>query len=243
MIRTALVVLFWTITIPLGALVAFPWTLLSGNPEFLYRVGIALSWAGVRLGGVRVRVVGRERIDPAKTYIFMSNHASNLDPPVLMPAISRRTSVLVKKEVFRIPILGYAMRRVSLIPVDRHNREAAMASLRQAGAVLRSGIHLMVFPEGTRSLDGQLLPFKKGPFHIAMESGVPIVPVTLLGTRELMPKGRLALLPGEATVVFHHPVDPAQFSGRDDLIRTVRQSIEASLPAATAVATSVSPGS
>lgn len=231
MIRSVLVLLFWVISIPLAALVAFPWTLLTGDAEFLYRVGIVLSRAGIRLGGVRVRVVGRERIDPASTYIFMSNHASNLDPPVLMPVIPRRTSVLVKKELFRIPILGYAMRKVSLVPVDRDNREAAIASLRQAGEVLRAGINLTVFPEGTRSLDERLLPFKKGPFHIAMESGVPIVPVTIVGTREMMPKGRLALRPGEVTVVFHDPIAPRQFARREELISAVRKSVERDLAA------------
>ncbi len=230
MIRSLLVLLFWAITIPLGALVAFPWTLLTGRPGFLYNVGIALLRGGMRVAGMRVRVVGREKLDPAQTYIFMANHVSNLDPPLLMPVIPGRTSVLVKKELFRVPILGRAMLMVSLLPVDRSDRESALASLRAAGDVLRSGIHLTTFPEGTRSLDGRLRPLKKGPFYVATETGVPIVPVTMLGTYEAMPKGRLAIRPGEVTVVFHEPIDPKTFPDRDALIPAVRASIESALP-------------
>lgn len=225
MIRTLLLLLFWMITVPMGALVAFPWTLITGNPNFLYRVGIALLRGGMRVAGIRVRTIGLDDLDPAATYIFMSNHVSNLDPPVLMPVIPGRTSVLVKKELFRIPILGYAMKKVSLVPIDRANREAAFASLRTAGDVLRSGFHLMVFPEGTRSPDGRLLPLKKGPFHVAIETGVPIVPVTMLGTYEAMPKGRFSIRPGEMTVVFHAPIDPAEFPDRDALINAVQNQL------------------
>ncbi len=231
MIRSVLVLLFWMIAVPLGALVAFPWTFISGRPEFLYNVGIALLRSGMRVAGIRVRVVGRDKLEPGKTYIFMSNHVSNLDPPVLMPVIPGRTSVLVKKELFRVPILGRAMRMVSLVPVDRRDREAAFASLRAAGDVLRTGIHLTTFPEGTRSPDGRLMPLKKGPFHVATETGVPIVPVTILGTYEAMPKGRLAISTREVTVVFHAPIDPKVLTEREALVRAVRESIESALPA------------
>ena len=230
MIRSLLVLLFWVITVPLGALIAFPWTLITGRPEFLFNVGIALLRGGMRVAGMRVRLVGLEKLQPDKTYIFMSNHASNLDPPILMPAIPGRTSVLVKKELFRVPILGRAMLMVSLVPVDRSDREAAFARLRAAGDPPRSGIHLTTFPEGTRSPDGRLLPLKKGPFYVATETGVPIVPVTLLGTFEAMPKGRLAIRPGEVTIVFHEPIDPVAFQNREDLIKAVRASIESALP-------------
>ncbi len=230
MIRSLLVLLFWVVTVPLGALVAFPWTFITGRPEFLFNVGIALLRGGMRVAGMRVHVVGLQKLEVGRTYIFMSNHVSNLDPPLLMPAIPGRTSVLVKKELFRIPILGRAMLMVSLVPVDRSDREAAFASLRSAGDVLRSGIHLTTFPEGTRSPDGRLLPLKKGPFHVATETGVPIVPVTLLGTFEAMPKGRLAIRPGKVTIVFHEPIDPASFPNREDLIKAVRTSIESALP-------------
>ena len=229
MIRATLMLLFWAVTVPLAGLIALPWTLVSGDANFLYNFGVVLLRGGMRAAGMRVRTVGLERLDPAKTYIFMSNHASNLDPPILLPAIPGRASTLAKKQVFQIPILGYAMKKVGMVPIERRNREAAFASLRAAHDVLRSGLHLMLFAEGTRSLDGRLLPLKKGPFHIALETGMPVVPVTLLGTYEAQPKGRFAIHPGEATVVFHDPIDPTAYT-RDTLLAAVRASIESGLP-------------
>ena len=104
--------------------------------------------------------------------------------------------MLVKKELFRIPILGVGMKMAALVPVDRSDREAAIESVNAATAVLRQGLHMLIFPEGTRSSDGRLLPFKKGPFHLAMESGVFVVPVTMLGTYELWPKDAICLAAG-----------------------------------------------
>lgn len=231
MIRTLLMLAFWVLAAPLAALIGIPWTLLTGNVEFLYWLGTRTGWAGVRLAGIKVKVVGLDRLDPAATYIFMSNHVSNLDPPILVPLIPRRTSVLVKKELFRVPILGRAMRLASLVPVDRSNRDAAIASLRAAAAVLAAGIPMTIYVEGTRSLDGRLLPFKKGPFYLAMESGVPVVPVTIVGTHHILPKRRFSIRQGEATVVFHAPLDPKHFSDRDTLLSAVHDSIESALPA------------
>lgn len=230
MIRTLLLLAFWLLLLPFAALIGFPWTFLTGKVDFLYWLGTRIAFTGIRLAGIRVQVTGLDRLDPAATYIFMSNHVSNLDPPILVPVIPRRTSVLVKKELFRIPILGRAMRLASLVPVDRSNRDAAIASLRAAADVLARGIPMTIFVEGTRSLDGRLLPFKKGPFYLAMESGAPVVPVTIVGTHYLLPKGRFGLRTGEATVVFHAPLDPRQFTDRDDLLSAVHASIESALP-------------
>jgi len=222
---------FWVLLVPFAALIGFPWTFLTGKVDVLYWLGTRIAFAGVRVAGVTTNVVGLDRFDPAATYIFMSNHVSNLDPPILVPLIPRRTSVLVKKELFRVPILGRAMRLASLVPVDRSNRDAAIASLRAAAEVLAKGIPMTIFVEGTRSFDGRLLPFKKGPFYLAMESGVPVVPVTLVGTHYLLPKRRFGIRKGEATVVFHSPLDPKQFADRDALLSAVHDSIESALPA------------
>ncbi len=230
MIRTLLMVGFWLLLVPFAAIIGFPWTLLTGKVDFLYWMGTHIAFAGVRVAGVRVKTVGRESLDPAASYIFMSNHVSNLDPPILVPLIPRRTSVLVKKELFRVPILGYAMRLASLVPVDRSNREAAIASLRAASEVLAHGIPMTIFVEGTRSFDGRLLPFKKGPFYLAIESGAPVVPVTIVGTHHVLPKRRSSIRAGEVSVVFHPPLDPRQFSDRDALLAAVRDSIASALP-------------
>ena len=230
MIRALVMLVFWGVCIlidgPLGILIAF----LTGNIWPLYRSATWLAACGVRLGGVKVERRGLENLQPGRNYIFLSNHVSNLDPPVLIPAIPGRCSVLVKKELFRIPILGTGMKMADLVPVDRRDREAAIESVKAAIRVLQKGLHMVIFPEGTRSADGRLLPFKKGPFHLAMDSGVPIIPVTLLGTYERWPKHRFALHPGTVTVVFHSPLDPHTFSDRDSLMTATVAAIASALP-------------
>lgn len=228
--RILLTFAFWIIATPIGALIAFPWTLITGDSGFLYRVGIWIVRTGMRLSGVQARIVGEERLDPSTSYVFMSNHVSNLDPPLLLPAIPRRSSVLVKRELFRIPVLGRAMRLAQLVAVDRSNREAAIASVRAAAQVLRRGLNMTVFPEGTRSPDGRLLPLKKGPFYLAQEADAPIVPVTILGTEQILPKGKFLLRRGQATIVFHAPISPAAFPDQKDLIAAVRDAIASALP-------------
>ena len=230
MIRTVFMLTFWGISTliigPLGLLYA----LLTGNVMPLYRAATRLAILGVRLAGVRIEIHGREHLQAGRNYIFMANHSSNLDPPILIPVVHGRCSVLVKKELFRIPILGTGMRAAALVPVDRRNREAAIESVNAAVRVFQQGLHMIIFPEGTRSIDGQMLPFKKGPFHLAMESAVSVVPVTLLGTFECWPKTRFALWPGTATVVFHPPVDPQVFTDRDALMNAVSDAIASALP-------------
>jgi 1-acyl-sn-glycerol-3-phosphate acyltransferase len=229
-VRTPLAVLFWVITVPIAALIAFPWTFITGDIKFLYWLGMGLAFNGARIAGARVRTVGLDKIDPAGTYIFMSNHVSNLDPPILCPLIPIRTSVLAKKVIWRIPILGSALTMAEIVPVEREDRESAIQSIRQAGEVMRHHINLTIFPEGTRSRDGRLLPFKKGPFHLAQETGFPIIPVTILGTYEMMPKGSMIVRSGTATLVFHPPVDPKNFASREELMGTVREAIASALP-------------
>ena len=230
MLRSLIAFGFYALVAPLIALIGFPWTFLSGKIDFLYWLGTRAAFLGMKLAGIRVEVVGLDRLDRGRTYIFMCNHVSNVDPPIVVPLIPRRTSVLVKKELFRIPLLSRAMRMGSLVPVDRSNRDAAIASLRAAADVLRQGIHMTIFPEGTRSSDGRLLPLKKGPFYLAMDTGVPVVPLTILGTFEIMPKGSLAIRPGTATLIFHQPIDPKDFATREALMEAVQQSMAEPLP-------------
>jgi 1-acyl-sn-glycerol-3-phosphate acyltransferase len=230
MIRTIVMLVFWAVAAPVAALIGFPWTFITGNVGLLYRMFMFGAWNGVRLAGVRVRTVGLDKLDPARTYIFMSNHVSNLDPPITIPLIPRRTSVMVKKELFRYPILGQAMRIGSLVPVDRGNRDAGVESVRFAKQVVEEGLNMTIYVEGKRSFDGRLLPFKKGPFYLAMECGVPVVPVTIVGTHFLMPKGRFAIKPGVVTVTFHSPIEPREFSSRECLMEKVRGVIDSGLP-------------
>jgi 1-acyl-sn-glycerol-3-phosphate acyltransferase len=231
--RTILMLLFWAAALPFAALTGIPWTYLTKDITFLYRSCMWAAFTGVRIAGVKVRMLGLEKIDPARTYIFMSNHISNLDPPITLPLIPRRTSVMVKKELFRVPILGKIMQIGSLVPVDRGNRDSGIAAVRDAVKALEQGLNMSIYVEGKRSFDGKLLPFKKGPFYLARECNVPVVPITISGTEKVMPKGRFAIRPGTATVTvhFHDPIEPSNFGERDCLMAKVRAAINSGLPA------------
>jgi 1-acyl-sn-glycerol-3-phosphate acyltransferase len=230
MIRTVIMLVFWSVAAPLAALIGFPWTFITGDVRLLYRMFMWGAFTGVRLTGVRVEAFGREKLDPARAYIFMSNHVSNLDPPIQIPLIPGRTSVMVKKELFRTPILGRTMRIGSLVPVDRGNREAGIEAVEAARKVIEQGISMMIYVEGKRSFDGKLLPFKKGPFFLATECRVPVVPMTIVGTYEAMPKKRFAIEPGVVKVIFHPAIEPKDFGDRDSLMEKVRAVIEGGLP-------------
>ena len=230
MIRTLIMLTFWGLAAPVAALIGFPWTFLTGDIRLLYRMFTWGAFTGVRLSGVRVETVGLDQLDRDRAYIFMSNHVSNLDPPIQIPIIPRRTSVMVKKELFKTPILGPAMRLALLVPVDRGNRDAGIDAVRAAKAVVEKGINMTIYVEGKRSFDGKLLPFKKGPFYLAMECGVPVVPVTIVGTHYAMPKARFAIKPGLVKVIFHPPIEPKDFGTREELMEKVRATIESALP-------------
>jgi 1-acyl-sn-glycerol-3-phosphate acyltransferase len=223
--------LFWAAALPFAALFGIPWTYITKDISFLYNSCMWVAWTGVQVVGVKVQTVGLEKIDPARTYIFMSNHISNLDPPITLPLIPRRTSVMVKKELFKVPILGRIMNIGSLVPVDRGNRDAGLAAVRDAVKAIEQGLNMTIYVEGKRSFDGKLLPFKKGPFYLAEECNVPVVPITISGTEAVMPKARFAIRPGMVTVQFHDPIEPADFKERDCLIAKVRAAINSGLPA------------
>lgn len=215
-----------------AALVGIPWSVLRGNFETMYFWGMRIVRLGVRVAGVRVRVLGRENIPAGRACIFMSNHLSNLDAPVLLPDVPWMTSVFIKRELMKIPLLGTAMRMGRYVPVSRgHRREDAVRSVEAAKGALDAGLHITVFPEGTRSLDGRLLPFKKGAFFLAAETGAPMVPVAIYGTAGMMPKGSLKIVPGDAVVRFLPAVEPGAFASREALMEAVRAEIEAALRA------------
>lgn len=222
---------FWAASLPVAALLGFPWTYLTKDIDFLYNTCMWVAWTGVRIAGVKVETLGLEKIDPARTYIFMSNHISNLDPPITLPLIPRRTSVMVKKELFKVPILGRIMLIGSLVPVDRRNRDTGITAVRDAVKAISLGLNMTIYVEGKRSFDGKLLPFKKGPFYLAKECHVPVVPITISGTETVMPKARFAIRPGLVTVRFHDPIEPADFGDRDCLMAKVRAAIDSGLPA------------
>jgi 1-acyl-sn-glycerol-3-phosphate acyltransferase len=230
MIRTLMMLTLWALAAPVAAIIGFPWTFITGDIRLLYRLFMWGAWAGVWITGVRVRTVGLDKLDHSRSYLFMTNHVSNLDPPIQIVLVPKRSSVMVKKELFKVPILGRAMRMGSLVPVDRGNRDAGIEAVRASKEVVAQGLNMLIYVEGKRSFDGKLLPFKKGPFYLAMECGVAVVPVTIVGTHYAMPKTRFAIKPGPVTVIFHPPIEPMDFESRDALMERVRAAIESGLP-------------
>ena len=228
---SSLTILFTYVVLALpAAAVGIPWALVTGDIGLLYRWSMWIMRTGLRLARIQVQVLGREHI-PARPCIFMANHVSNLDPPILLPELPFRTAFFLKRSLIKIPILGLGMRLANFIPVDRDGRlESARESVKVAQQVLASGVNISTFPEGTRSRNGRLLPFKKGPFYLAMESGVPVVPVSIWGSEHMMTKGSLRIKPGLAHVTFHPAVDPQQFATREQLTAAIRLAISTGLP-------------
>jgi len=207
------------------------WCLVTGDIMPCYMVACAIVRVGLWVAGVRVVVEGLETVPAHTACIFMANHVSNLDPPVLIPVLPGRTAVFLKRSLMKIPVLGYAMRLANFIPVDRAGSvQTAQENVRLARKVIEAGIHITTFVEGTRSKDGRLLPFKKGPFFLAMETGAPCVPVSISGTEGMMGKGSNLIRPGTARVVFHAPVYPAGVGSREELMAAVRGAVASGLP-------------
>jgi 1-acyl-sn-glycerol-3-phosphate acyltransferase len=214
-----------------AALVLFPWTLITGSVSALYDVSQWIVRTAFRLARIRVEVQGRERVPKGVACIFMSNHVSNLDPPALIPNLPGRTSAFLKRSLMKIPVLGYGFKLGEFVPVDRDgNVESAKESVAVARRVLEKGIHITTFVEGTRSRDGRMLPFKKGPFYLAMESGAPCIPVSIYGTETMMRKGSMKVYPGTAHILFHEAIYPRNFATREELMEAVRTSVASGLP-------------
>jgi 1-acyl-sn-glycerol-3-phosphate acyltransferase len=229
MLRAVLVLSFLALFIPPATIagVAAAWAL--GRPRPIYRLGRLCIHLGLKLAGVRVSVAGLEHLGDGRNVVLMANHVSLLDPCVLLEAIPLDFKVLVKQELFKVPFLGYAMRKAGLIPVDRAHRERAREAIVEAVESLKSGNAFLVFPEGTRSRTGELGQMKKGVFIAAMDAGSRIVPVVLRGTQALLPKGHFSLRPGAVSVELLPPVPAGPGSEREELMEEVRGRIAAAL--------------
>ena len=152
-------------------------------------------------------VAGREHLPPGQAVVFCSNHQSNIDPPILFQALHPRLHVLFKRELTRLPLLGKAFQIGGFVPIDRGSREQSMAAIEQAAASLRAGNTFLTFPEGTRSRTGTLLPFKRGPFLMALKAQVPVVPVAIQGGTASMRKGSPIVRPTTVSVRIGKPVE------------------------------------
>jgi 1-acyl-sn-glycerol-3-phosphate acyltransferase len=213
------------------AVLFIPWCWLTGNVLPLYKGTRFMLSSSCWMAGVRFRVTGLENIPRDRACIFMSNHVSNLDPPALISLIPGRTSAFMKRSLMNLPVLGTGFRQGEFIAVDRSGDAAdAKASVAAAQKVLAKGVHMATFVEGTRSRDGRMMPFKKGPFFLAMAAGAPCIPVSIYGTEKILGKGSLRMTPGPAYVAFHAPIDAAGFATREELMQAVREAIASGLP-------------
>jgi len=201
------------------------------NLDPLYWAAIKGVMFFVNCVGVHVQVKGTERI-PAGACIFAANHTSSADAPAIVSAIPRRIAILLKRSLFKVPIVGQAFTQARFIPVDRSNRDSAIESVEKATEALRLGQSFLVYPEGTRSPDGRLQPFKKGTAVMAIKSGVPVVPVACSNAHRIMEKRSLTIHPGIILVEFLDPVDPTEYSldSRESLISEIHNRIAAALP-------------
>ena len=196
---------------------------MANKPDWVYPWADFGARTWLRLSGVKVNVKGLELLDPKQPYVFISNHWSYLDAAPLFAFTGRRMGLVGKKELLKAPILGYGMGFVNVIAIDRSNRERAVETIRIATERLRSGISFGVCAEGTRARPGQMLPFKKGGFHMAVQAGVPIVPMALKNSDQLMGKGTGEAWPGTIEMVLFAPVETGWVSSDEDLQKLVDQ--------------------
>ena len=214
-----------------AAIIFFPFTLITGNVGPLYAAGSWIARVAIRIAGIRIQIRGQENIPAGRACIFMANHISYLDAPALMSNLPGRTVVFLKSSLMRIPVLGYAFKLAHFIPVDRTGDVAeAQLAVGEAQRVLASGLHITTFVEGMRSPDGRMLPFKKGPFYLAKDSGALCVPISIFGSEKILPVNNKRIYPGTVHIVFHPPIDPADYATRDELSDAVRAAIASGLP-------------
>ncbi len=227
MIRTVFILLYVIPATAVFASIAIVVSFFSRTGNSVHIVARIWSKSILFVSGINVNIGGLAQIDPSKSYIYMSNHRSNFDIPVLLGCLPIQFRWLAKAELFKIPIFGRAMSGAGYVKIDRSNRESAFKSIDEIAVKMKNGVSVMIFPEGTRSADGHLKPFKKGGFVMAVDTGAPIVPVILRGTRSIMAKGSWRINPGKVTLSIEKPIDTSGSTRdtKDDLIKNVRNVI------------------
>ncbi|MET4025402.1 1-acyl-sn-glycerol-3-phosphate acyltransferase [Marinobacter sp. MBR-99] len=222
-------ILFWAILLTLILFLPIVIAALIGKRgDAAFHGTQVYAWIILKVCGIRLRVRGREHIQPNQRYVILSNHASYFDPPALVLALGLQYRWVIKKELRKVPLFGLALETSRNLFIDRSKGSDALESIKQGVAQLPEGTGILLFPEGTRSIDGQLLPFRKGGFVIAKDGELPILPVTIRGSHERLPKGRAAFSAGDIEIVAHPPVS-TEHRSLEELMREVRQTIGSAL--------------
>jgi 1-acyl-sn-glycerol-3-phosphate acyltransferase len=177
----------------------------------------ARTWARLILAttGVDVEVSGLERLDPNRAYVFVANHQSIYDIPIVFWSLPYQVRIIAKASLGTFPFIGWHLRRTGHMLVDRRNPVRALHVFARASKLMKQGLCLIVFPEGTRSRDGRVAPFKGGSFFLALRTGLPVVPLSVVGSRHVMLKGRLAAYPGRVKLIVHEPIDTRTLADAD----------------------------
>jgi 1-acyl-sn-glycerol-3-phosphate acyltransferase len=232
-LRGLFLITFWFTAIALCGPVLILICFITKNENAIYKPVRLFVRAGLAMVGVKIAVQGLEHLDSQQAYIFTPNHQSFIEVPLFVTYLGRNPGYLAKKEVFKYPVFGPGIRMMGVIPVDRSNSPAAVESAKLATANIRRGKSYMVYPEGTRSKDGHLLPFKKGAFMMAIEAGVPIVPVTVSGSTKIMPKGEFKVFPSTVYITVHEPISSAGYTRENvaELMARTREKIYSALSA------------
>lgn len=224
----------WAFIVLLTLFVAAPFTLIGLLSPDRMAKGKAFRWLSkrysglaMRMFGVTVEARGLSRVDPDAGYVFMSTHASHLDSPALALALPQPTFWVFKKELAKIPFFGWTLLALGQVMIDRSNARQARESMADAVKGLRGNLSILIYPEGTRTADGKLQPLKKGGFHLAIQAGMPIVPVRVSGSHELLPKGAMTVRPGRVVVELFDPIPTEGKTGEDipDLMDRVRAAL------------------
>ena len=227
MVRTLIIAMFtFPATVLLSSLTILA-SFINKNGDLAYN--ITKTWAKFVLAVSRIKVTvqGSYNIRSDRSYIYMSNHQSNFDIPVALAYFPFKFRWVAKAELFKIPIFGNAMHRVGHINIDRSNRRAAFKSLKKAARNIREGVSVLIYPEGTRSKDGNIGPFKNGGFVLSVESGTPIVPVIIHGTWPIMSRDKIIVKPGNVIIEIKKPIETKNYNRktRNDLLKKVRSVI------------------
>ncbi|MDH4204399.1 MAG: 1-acyl-sn-glycerol-3-phosphate acyltransferase [Desulfobacteraceae bacterium] len=224
MARTSIIILGIILVTAFMAVMVILVSFVTAGGDTAHKVGRIWAKCILALSNIRVTVKGLSNLKPGRSYIYMANHMSNFDIPVLQAFLPVQFRWLAKAELYKIPVFGYAMKRAGYISIDRSDRKSAIESLNKAVKIIRDGISVVIFPEGTRSRNHNIQPFKKGGFFLAVDSGVPIIPIIIHGTERIMPKKQMLIKPGNVTLEIAKPINSSDYTRKtkNDLMDKIR---------------------